>query len=103
MYKVKRKFQTVYVDNKMVKSLSTYVSKPLLYVIIIIIIIIILIMIIIIIYYNNIIITRRCSRLGIIANFHAQVFDPQHPQVTPLVYDAGHRMNSPVNIFYIFL
>ena len=33
MYKGKRKFQTVYVDNKMVKSCSTSVSIPLLNVI----------------------------------------------------------------------
>ena len=46
--------------------------------------------------------TRTSSRLGIIANLHAQVFDPQHPQVTPLVHDAGHRMNSLVDMFYIF-
>ena len=40
--------------------------------------------------------------MGIIANLHAQVFDPQHHQVTQLVHDAGHRMNSPVDMFYIF-
>ena len=59
-------------------------------------------MIIIMIIIIIIIITRMCSRFGIIANLHAQFFDPQHPRVTPLVHDAGHRMNSQVDMFYIF-
>ena len=58
-------------------------------IIIIIFIIIIIIIYIIIIIIIIIIITWTCSWLGIIANLHDQVFDPQYPQVTSLVHGAG--------------
>ena len=38
------------------------------------------------------------SRWGAIANRHAKVFDPQHPQVPPL----GHEPSNRIKILFIF-
>ena len=41
------------------------------------------------------------SPWGSIANPHAKVFDPQHPQVTPLEHDPSSRMKIMFNMSFI--
>ena len=46
-------------------------------------------------------ITRTCSRCGAIANPHAKVLTPEHPQVRTLENDPGNRFSLKCFLSFI--
>ena len=48
-------------------------------------------------------VTIMRNRWDAIANPHAIILNPQHPQIEPLGHDPGHRLKILFDMFYIYI